>query len=133
MPGPRRGSDQRVNDALRARHPSVLLSAHEDAASITLEKLIVPAGVRGRGLGSAVMRDLIAYADMYGKRIRLTPSGAFGSSPRRLAKFYSRFGFVRNAGARRDPACRESMYRDPVARHRALDGRRFDPMRAGAA
>ncbi len=113
MSTPRRRSDQRVSHTLHERHPAVVLRASEDARSITLEKLVVPVGVRGRGFGSAVMRDLIAYADSYGKQVRLTPSGAFGSSPRRLAVFYARFGFVRNMGAQRDSACRERMYRNP--------------------
>ncbi len=98
-------------ETLRERHPAVLLAAREDARSITLERLIVPDGRRGRGVGSAVMRDLVAYADRCGKQVRVTPSGAFGGSPRRLASFYARFGFVPNEGARRDPDCLESMYR----------------------
>ena len=102
--------------ALRDRHPSIVLGAREDAGSITLDRLIVPSGSRGHGLGSALMRDLVAYADRYGKQIRLTPSGAYGGVPRRLARFYARFGFVPNEGAQRDPACAESMYRDPVRR-----------------
>ena len=104
---------RRVVDTLRDRHPSVLLSGREDAQSVTLERLVVPEGSRGCGLGSAVMRDLVAYADRCGKQVRLTPSGAFGGRPRRLASFYARFGFVPNEGERRDPACREGMYRNP--------------------
>jgi GNAT superfamily N-acetyltransferase len=96
------------------RHPTVLLGAREDARSITLDRLIVPSGSRGRGVGSAVMRDLVAYADRHGKQVRVTPSGAFGGAPRRLAGFYARFGFVPNEGAQRDPACGERMYRDPI-------------------
>jgi GNAT superfamily N-acetyltransferase len=101
---------------VRDRHPDVLLGAREDSRSITLDKLIVPGGSRGRGLGSALMRDLVTYADRHGKQVRLTPSGAFGGVPRRLARFYARFGFVPNEGAQRDPGCGESMYRDPVRR-----------------
>src|SRR5262245_42514540 len=108
-----------VIQAVGARHPAVLLGAREDARSITLDRLIVPAGSRGHGVGSAVMHDLVAYADRHGKQVRLTPSGAFGGLPRRLACFYARFGFVPNEGAQRDPACRESMYRNPVRRARA--------------
>jgi GNAT superfamily N-acetyltransferase len=100
--------------AVRERHPGVLMGAREDARTITLEKLIVPGDRRGHGLGSALMRDLVAYADRQGKQLRLTPSGAYGGVPRRLARFYARFGFVPNEGARRDPACRESMYRNPA-------------------
>jgi GNAT superfamily N-acetyltransferase len=99
---------------LRDRHPAVLLAGREDTRSITLDKLIVPDGSRGRGLGSAVMRDLIAYADRHRKQVRLTPSGAYGGRPRRLAGVYARFGFVANADTLRDPACREGMYRDPA-------------------
>lgn len=47
-------------------------------------------------------------------QVRLTPSGAFGGSPRRLALFYARFGFVPNEGTKRDPTCRESMHRNPA-------------------
>jgi GNAT superfamily N-acetyltransferase len=101
---------------LRERHPSLLLGLREDADSITLEKLIVPGGSRGRGLGSALMADLVDHADRRGKQLRLTPSGAFGASPRRLAGFYARFGFVPNEGDLHDPACPESMYRDPSRR-----------------
>jgi len=101
---------------VRDRHPDVLLGAREDSGAITLDKLIVPRGRRERGLGSALMRDLVAYADRQGKQVRLTPSGAYGGAPRRLARFYARFGFVRNEGAQRDPGCGESMYRDPVRR-----------------
>jgi GNAT superfamily N-acetyltransferase len=99
---------------VRNRHPAVLVGAREDERSITLDKLIVPVGSRGRGLGSAVMRDLVGYADRHGKQVRLTPSGAFGGVPRRLACFYARFGFVPNEGAQRDRECRESMYRNPA-------------------
>lgn len=105
-----------VVGALRARHPAVLLGAREDARSITLERLIVPDECRGHGLGSAVMRDLVAYADRHRKQVRLTPSGAFGGAPRRLVAFYARFGFVSNEGRERDPACRERMYRNPAPR-----------------
>ena len=118
MPSARRRSAEtahrRAVEVLRGRHPTVLLAAREDAHSITLERLIVPEGRRGRGVGSAVMHDLVAYADRCGKQARLTPSGAFGGSPRRLASFYARFGFVPNQGAQRDPTCRESMYRNPA-------------------
>jgi hypothetical protein len=96
---------------LRHRHPPVLVGAPEDGCSI---ELVAPAGSRGRGPGSAVMRDLVGDADRHGKRVRLTPSGAFGGVPRRLACFYARFGFVPNEGAQRDRECRESMCRNPA-------------------
>ena len=114
MPTPRRPQHCGVVQALWTRHPTVLLGAREDARSITLERLIVPSASRGCGLGSAFMRDLVAYADRHHKQLRVTPSGAFGGAPRRLATFYARFGFVPNEGGQRDPASRVRMYRNPV-------------------
>jgi GNAT superfamily N-acetyltransferase len=124
MPVSRRRECADVLQTLRERHPSILVGAREDTRSITLDRLIVPSGSRGRGLGSALMRDLVAYADRQGKQVRLTPSGAFGGAPRRLARFYARFGFVPNEGTRRDPACRESMYRNPATGRGRVRGRR---------
>ena len=115
MPSARRRECVDLVQELRERHPSVLLGAREDARSITLDRLIVPTDRRGHGVGSALMRDLVAYADRHGKQVRLTPSGAFGGLPRRLGRFYARFGFVPNEGSHRDPACGESMYRNPAA------------------
>jgi GNAT superfamily N-acetyltransferase len=110
---PRSRSRGDAVETLRAGHPALLINAREDARSITLDRLLVPSDRRERGLGSAFMCDLVAYADRCGKQVRLTPSGAFGASPRRLAAFYRRFGFVPNEGTQRDPACGERMYRDP--------------------
>ena len=109
----RRRECRGVAHSLRDRHPGVAVGVREDARSITLDRLIVPADIRGRGFGSAVMRDLVAYADRHGKQVRLTPSGAFGGAPRRLVAFYARFGFVANEGPQRDARCRERMYRNP--------------------
>lgn len=83
---------------------------------INLSKFVVPEDQRGGGVGSAAMRELIAYADATGQRIALTPSKDFGgSSVKRLKGFYKRFGFVENKGRAKDPALSESMYREPAA------------------
>jgi hypothetical protein len=68
---------------------------------------------KGKGLGSKVMNDLIAYADSNSKTITLTPTTDFGaSSVSRLKKFYKKFGFVENKGRNKDYSISDTMYRE---------------------
>ncbi|RRK02384.1 hypothetical protein Ga0100230_004310 [Opitutaceae bacterium TAV3] len=81
---------------------------------ITLSKIRVPSDNQGAGIGTAAMRELLSYADAYGKIIALTPSADFGaSSVSRLKEFYGRFGFFENKGSQRDFEISESMIRLP--------------------
>ena len=93
------------------------LSAYASNAQpdvVTLSKLVVPKEMRGQGVGSAAMDELVKYADDAGKTIALSPSTDFGaSSVSRLKDFYKRFGFVDNKGRGKDFAISESMYRHP--------------------
>lgn len=90
--------------------------------SIELQQITVPRGNRKRGVGSAAMADLNAFADRHGKRIWLQTASKGNetgtTSPARLRRFYGRHGFVRNAGRRKDFALSmyASMYRDPKRR-----------------
>lgn len=82
------------SDELRQRYPGVEVKVEERPGGwLLLETLVIPASDRGRGRGSAVMRDLIAYADEHGLKMALVPAGDYGGSPRRLRQFYARFGF----------------------------------------
>lgn len=84
-----------------------------DDNDITLSKIKIPPEMRGLGLGTQVMKELIDFADKRNLRILLTPSTAFGAtSVGRLEKFYSRFGFKKNAGRNKDFTTRETMIRD---------------------
>lgn len=95
-----------------AASAGVDLSVSEGSSTIILHKIV--AGQRGEGAGTRVMEALAAYADRSGRRIVLTPSTDFGgSSIKRLAEFYKRFGFVQNKGRNRDFSVSEGMYREP--------------------
>lgn len=83
----------------------------EKSDELALDQMVVPKEQRNQGVGSAVMRDLISYADAGGKRIMLTPSGDWGGSVPRLKRFYKSFGFKENVGSRRDFSTRHTMIR----------------------
>ena len=86
---------------------------------IILDTLIVPKGQRKQGIGTAVMQDLIGYADSIGKRLELSPgikdSYHGTTSRRRLINFYKRFGFLENKGRNKDYSTSKGMYREPQA------------------
>jgi GNAT superfamily N-acetyltransferase len=78
---------------------------------------------RNKGLGTAFMEDLVAFADLTGKQIRINPSDELGATSKgRLEKFYKQFGFVENKpGKNKDYAISERFYRQPSS------GERFMP------
>ena len=78
-----------------------------------LSKIVVPKELRGTGVGSKVMKDLIDKADNEHAIIALTPDTAFGGTKGRLIKFYKGFGFVPNKGRNKDFRYRETMIRYP--------------------
>ncbi len=90
---------------------------HERPDVITLDMIEVPKTDRKQGVGTAVMDELINYADQTNKRIILTPGqrdDRHGTTSRnRLVKFYKRFGFIENRGRNKDFTVSQSMYRDP--------------------
>ena len=91
---------------------------------------------RNKGLGTAFMEDLVAFADLTGKQIRINPSDELGATSKgRLEKFYKRFGFVENKpGKNKDYAISERFYRQPSSGERfmpASDDIRFMPDYSG--
>jgi len=90
---------------------------HERGDTISLSSMIIPKEERKQGIGTAIMTDLINYADANNKRIILSPGmqdDRHGTTSRaRLVKFYKRFGFVENKGRNKDFAISDGMYRNP--------------------
>lgn len=98
---------------LTAKYPNVILDIAETPKAIDLSRIVVPKELRGQGIGSSVMQDLINYADESGKQVRLSPTSDFGGSVSRLKDFYKNFGFVENKGRNKDFTTRETMIRLP--------------------
>lgn len=99
------------------------------AGDLSLETIAIDRGASRAGLGSRVMLELTRFADRHGKRIVLSPAdkgyhpteeSAKTTSYARLVKFYSRFGFVRNAGRNIDFTLSKGMYREPTATKAAV-------------
>ena len=89
--------------------------AYEKDDTITLGMIKV--NDKKQGTGTAVMTELVKYADDNSKRIFLIPGlrdADHGTTSRsRLVKFYKRFGFVENKGRNKDFTLPPGMYRDP--------------------
>jgi len=98
----------KAEDVLRTKYPDVELDVSETKKGLTLSKIVVPEGQRSKGVGSAVMSDLVSYADSKGLPLAVTPDSTFGGSKGRLEDFYKRFGFVRNKGRNKDFAFMET-------------------------
>jgi hypothetical protein len=90
---------------------------------LKLDVIAIRRGAARAGLGGRVMQELTRYADRNGLRIVLTlapkgyqpiAGGVKTTSKDRLARFYRRFGFVRNAGRHMDYSLTASMYREPT-------------------
>ena len=89
------------------------LDIYEDAKSIKLSRIIVNPDYRESGVGTAVMNDLIEYADKTKKIITLTPASDFGGNKNRLVQFYKRFGFKLNKGVHKSYEYMDTMIRWP--------------------
>ena len=83
---------------------------HEPAI-VSMESIVMPQ--RGTGQGTALMGELISWANRQGVILSLHPSSDFGGSVARLRKFYRRFGFVPNKGRNKDFRTRDAMIRYP--------------------
>jgi GNAT superfamily N-acetyltransferase len=98
---------------VKERYPGITLhlsgSSFSDFATLSL--ISIPESMRGQGIATKVMQEIIDEADSNGWNIALSPSADFGSSKARLVKFYQRFGFVANSGRNKDYAVSETMLR----------------------
>lgn len=88
-------------------------AVYENKGLITVGKIVVPKGERGKGTGTSAMKLLTDHADSAGHRIALTPSTDFGGTKSRLVDFYKDHGFVANSGRNKDFSVSETMIREP--------------------
>ena len=95
----------------------ITLYVYENDSKIHVESIIVPKDQRKQGIGTAIMQEIINYADSVGKRLELTPGVKdpnHGTTSRgRLVNFYKRLGLIENKGRNKDYSTMSGMYRDP--------------------
>ena len=106
----------KLKDRIVEKYPNVKLDLFGDASKgYELSRIELPKEVRGQGIGTDIMDDLISGADAEGATISLTPDTSFGgSSVSRLNNFYKQFGFVDNKGKNKNFSTRNTMYRVPL-------------------
>jgi GNAT superfamily N-acetyltransferase len=75
-----------------------LMATHSQSAGNAIELTWIIVKDRKQGIGTAIMRELCAFADRNTAEIRLTPASkgdyAATTSRARLIRFYKRFEFV---------------------------------------
>jgi GNAT superfamily N-acetyltransferase len=77
-----------------------------------LSRIVVNKRLRGEGVGTLAMSELVDLADHHDLSMSLSPATDFGgTSVERLRRFYRRFGFVSNKGRRKDYTVSASMHR----------------------
>lgn len=113
---------EKLENDLKLRYPSIdKLGIYMDnnKNSLFLSDLYIKNEFRGTGVGSAVMKELITFAD--NKKIPIVlipePESETKASLLKLIQFYKKFGFVVNKGKNIDYFLSEpfslSMYRLP--------------------
>jgi len=114
-------SVEKLESDIKTRYPAIdKLGIYMDGRknSLFLSDLYVKKEFRGTGVGSAVMREIVTFADNNHIPIVLIPEPEGRSSVKKLIQFYSKFGFVINKGRNVDYFLSEpfslSMYRLPV-------------------
>lgn len=89
---------------------SLSISYSKYSNTIIFSRIVVDKENRSEGIGTAVMKELCAFADQQHIRIALTPSSDLGGSKGRLIRFYKSFGFKPYKGFEFN----ETMVREPT-------------------
>ena len=97
------------------------LYIYEKKNTISIDNMVVKKEYRNQGIGTAILNDVINYADQVQKIITLTPTSEFGTKER-LKKWYKANGFVENKGRNTDFTISDTMYRLPSSTSFSLKG-----------
>jgi len=96
------------------KYPNVKLDlSGKESGPVVINRIVVPPEQRGQGIGSAVMDEILSYADKQGKVAALTPDSSLGTAKGKLIDWYSNMGFKINKGRSRDNSISELMVRAP--------------------
>jgi len=100
-------------DRLTDAHPGIKLDVSEKRGNVAISRIVIPKEERNSGTGSAVLRQILAYADAKGLTASLSPSTDFGGSKAGLERLYGRLGFKPNKGRTADLSISDSWVRQP--------------------
>lgn len=113
-----RASMKALADSWRAKGVSLDVTVSSSAPTATLSLIRTDEDKRGKGLGEAAMRDLLAWADAEGVTLGASASADFGSNKKQLEAWYKSLGFASNTGSGRDLRISETLVREPAGGER---------------
>lgn len=96
------------------KNQAKVLLLTENKGSVSIRNLVVEPEQRNKGVGQAILDDIVAYADAKSKIITLTPTSEYGTK-KRLISWYKKNGFVENKGKNTDFTISDTMYRLPLS------------------
>jgi GNAT superfamily N-acetyltransferase len=96
----------------RPGHKGLNVYASQKDSHIKLHDLFVPPHLRGKKVGSRIMKGLTKYADRQNASMSLKQAPEKGYK-RKLGDFYKRFGFKSNKGRNKDFTTRDTHIRQP--------------------
>lgn len=96
------------------KNQAKVLLLTENKGSVSIHNLVVEPEQRNKGVGQAILDDIVAYADAKSKIITLTPTSEYGTK-KRLISWYKKNGFVENKGKNTDFTISDTMYRLPLS------------------
>lgn len=96
------------------KNQAKVLLLTENKGSVSIRNLVVEPEQRNKGVGQAILDDIVAYADAKSKIITLTPTSEYGTK-KRLISWYKKNGFVENKGKNTDFTISDTMYRLPIS------------------
>ena len=100
---------RQLQERLQRKYGLQALWLSSQPGGVVVNKIV--AGTRGRGTGTAAMREILAYARQRGLVVALTPDSRWGTSVAKLARWYKRLGFVANKGRNKDFRFQETLLR----------------------
>lgn len=96
------------------KNQAKVLLLTENKGSVSIRNLVVEPEQRNKGVGQAILDDIVAYADAKSKIITLTPTSEYGTK-KRLISWYKKNGFVENKGKNTEFTISDTMYRLPLS------------------
>ena len=105
---------------LRSRYRALtLVIGRAWEGHLVLREFLIAEWARGRGLGTQVLRELLAAADQHNDTMVLCPA-SWGPDPARLIRWFERMGFVRSRQCVGNAGVPHTMRRRPAGPGRLL-------------
>jgi mutator protein MutT len=115
---PSREEWNETRDSMKERHglDKFYTAYRPDDRHLSVDLISVDESRRGEGNASSAMQETLDWADSNGVTVTLTPTSEFGSSKKRLEKWYRGMGFVPNKGRNKDFRFQDAMIRVPQSK-----------------